>query len=554
MKKLIPTFILIVWLATACQWTKISSFPTPTPAGSTLPSSAGAAQSDSQSSGSSLPGTPLPTATPRPTPEAGGVATLGLIGQPESLNPLLDDSSAMRELTPLLFDTLLRVDPQTAELQPGLAESWDFSMSGRHLSLHLPAGLRWSNGTPLTAESLKQSLEATRHPALLAFSQITVPDDHTLKLTFTRVDCSAVTALAQVPLIPASQDLDEQPLGSGPFRAVNRYTQAGELTLTRNPYYHGAPAYLDELHLRFFPDSAAAEIALNEGQFDAVGPFDPFVSNPAPNELLLLAYPEARVYFMALNFAPRNETPLSLPVRRALTLALDREAILTEALGDDGQLTAGSLLPEHWANPADLAIPAYDPEQARRLLAQAGLRDSDLDGWLDRDGQRLELQLRLNGENSLHQNLGWLISSYYRDLGLYVRTSSGAAESVIDDLFTHDFELALFSWPILPDPDQRLFWHSTENREGEGLNFVSYRNPELDRLLDRGANLPGCRGEQRAELYTQVQQALNRDRPVDFLLIPNRHLFVAQRLMGLEPGPFAPLTWNASQWHVQREP
>lgn len=550
MKKLVPIVILIIWLATACQWSKISATPT----GAAVPSSTETSKGGREPSTSSLFGTPPPTATPRTTPEAGGAATLGLIGQPASFNPLLDDSPAMRELSPLLFETLLRVDPHTAELQPGLAASWDYSMSGRHLNLYLPSDLRWSDGTPLTAESLKQSLEATRHPALLAFSQITAPDERTLRLTFTRVDCSVVTGLAQVPLLPAGQQLAEQPLGSGPFCPANWNAAGGKLTLIRNPYYRGDPAYLDELYLHFFADAAAAKIALNEGRFDAIGPFDPFVANPAPNDLLLLVYPEARVHFIALNFAPPNDMPLSPPVRRALTLALDREAILTEALGGDGFLAAGSLLPDHWANQAALTAPTYDPDQARRLLAQAGLRDSDLDGWLDRDGRRLELQLRLNGENRLHQNLGWLISSYYRDLDLYVQTAAGAADSVIDDLFTHDFELALFSWPILPDPDQRLFWHSTQNRVGEGLNFVSYRSPELDRLLDHAATMPGCGQEQRADLYTQVQQVLNRDRPVDFLLIPNRHVFVAQRLMGLEPGPFAPLTWNAAQWHRQREP
>ena len=135
-------------------------------------------------------------------------------------------------------------------------------------------------------------------------------------------------------------------------------------------------------------------------------------------------------------------------------------------------------------------------------------------------------------------------------MGLLARAESVPVDSVIDDLFTHDFDLAIFSWPILPDPDQRLYWRSTENTEGSGLNFTSYNNPELDGLLDKAVAIPGCAEAERAEIYGQIQQILARERPVDFLLAPNRHLLVANRLQGLQPGPFAPFTWNVSGWSI----
>jgi peptide/nickel transport system substrate-binding protein len=186
-------------------------------------------------------------------------------------------------------------------------------------------------------------------------------------------------------------------------------------------------------------------------------------------------------------------------------------------------------------------------------LARAGLRDTTGDGWLDQGGKRLELGIRLNGQNELYQNLGWLLSSYYRDLDLFAHAESVPVDSVIDDLFTHDFNLAIFSWPLLPAPDQRLYWHSTENSEGMGLNFTSYHNPELDRLLEEAVAIPGCPVDERATIYGDIQQILAEERPVDFLVTPNRHVLVADRLHGVEPGPFAPLTWNITGWRLQEE-
>ena len=231
--------------------------------------------------------------------------------------------------------------------------------------------------------------------------------------------------------------------------------------------------------------------------------------------------------------------------------ALDREAILAEILDGDGQLLAGSLLPSHWAANQSLSPPSYDPDEARNLLTEARLIDRDGDGWRNEADGRLEISIRTDGNNPLQQRLSWLVSSYYRDLGLFVRSGSTSYDILLDDLFTHDFRLAIFSWFILPDPDQRVYWQSAESTEGEGLNLISYDNPELDDLLEQGVAVPGCQPEARAEIYTQVQDILSRERPVDFLLAPNRHFLAANRLNGLEPGPFAAITWNIAEWHLE---
>jgi peptide/nickel transport system substrate-binding protein len=475
---------------------------------------------------------------------------LGLVGQPESLNPISENNPALRELSPLLFDTLLQVDPDSAKWRPGLARGWDFSANGRQVTFHLPQDLKWSDGSPLTAATIAESLQATQHPALRSFRTFSAPDDQTLVLSFNKIDCGALTTLALLPLIPADQMLVSVPLGSGPYVAEDWSKNRRTLLLAPNPHYHGQAPYLDGLTVRFVQASEVG-VALSEGQFDAFGPFEASVPASLPDYLRDLTYPAPQVTYIAINFEPKNTGPIQPQVRQALVLALDREAILAEALAGDGQLMAASLLPNHWAAPKAISPPAYDPETARRLLARAGLADTDLDGWLDLEGRRLELGLRLNGNNPFHQRLGWLASSYYRDLGLYARAESVPPDSMIDDLFTHDFDLAIYSWSILPDPDQRLYWLAAENTEGQGLNFTSYNNPQLDDLWAAGVSVAGCSPDARSDIYAKAQEALSQDRPVDFLLTPHRHFLVSGRLQGPDPGPFAPVTWNATEWHIQ---
>ena len=490
------------------------------------------------------------TATPRPE---GGVALVGVVGSLTSLNPILNTSLTLQELRPLLFETLLRVDPVSAALQPGLAQSWVFSDDGKQVTFQLPANLKWGDGTVLTAVDIVASLEATDHPALQAFSRIRASNDTSLTLTMPTINCSAVTSVAQLPLLPSQEITTTIPLGSGPFVIGQWSENKRTLELNRNPHYHRTPSALGGIRIRFLPEEDI-KVALSEGQFDLIGPLQPAIL-PAeiPERLTDVVYPDNQMIYLAINFAPKNEDPLDPNIRAALLQALDREAILAEALQGDGQLLSGPLPAEHWAYSRTLSPPVYDPALARKLLAEADLRDRDGDGWLEQAGQRLELSIRLNGQNEIHQNLGWLISSYYRELGLFARAEGVSLDSIVDDLFTHDFVLAIYRWPLLSDPDQTLYWHSGENVEGLGLNFTSYSNPALDRLLQQANRVPGCDPATRAEFYAEIQDLLNQERPVDFLVAPNNHLLQAVRLQGLQPGPFAPFTWNAAEWYLQEE-
>lgn len=496
---------------------------------------------------------PAATALSTPKPVPGGTLRLGLVGLSDTLNPITGDTTVLAELQPLLFDTLLTADPHTAELQPGLAKSWQYSADGQQVVFYLPPDLRWSDGSLLDAAALATSLRASRHPALKAFSAIEATDDHTLTLTFAAVDCPAVSNLALLPLIPTDQLTATMPTGSGPFVPQAWSEDRRVLTLAPNPHYRGSAPRLTEIVVRFLTANEL-EIALSEGQFDLLGPI------PAPDfpveagQFIDIVYPAAKMIFVTVNFEAKNGDTLPLALHSILPLALDREAILTEALNGDGQLLGGSLLPQHWAADDTLTPPPpYNPAEARQKLAQAGLRDVDGDGWLDYEGQRQKIGIRVNGQNELHQNLAWLISGYYRDLGLFARAETVPAESLLDDLFTHDFQAAVFGWPILPDPDQRRFWHSAENTVGAGLNLMSYKNAQVDELLDEGASVPGCIVAERAQIYQAVQVELAQERPVDFLLAPNQHLLAGPQVGGLAPGPFAPFTWNAAEWFLMEE-
>jgi peptide/nickel transport system substrate-binding protein len=495
--------------------------------------------------------------------------TVGGLDRPDTLHPLLAKSEAARAVLPLLFDSLLAYDPDSGQLIPHLAESWKVSGDSRAITFTLRSAARWHDGQPVVADDVVFTIETARDPALNSLYgpqlepvvEVKAPNHNTVEIRLAEADCPSLGVLGELPILPrhvlARPGLDSAafgsaPLGSGPFSFVD-WESGGELRLAANDDYWGGAPFLAAWSYRPFETTAELQQALEREQIDAalLPPGSLLDAGNLPASLSVYRYPAPEFLFVAFN----NDYPVlaDAQARRALSMAIDREQLLGEALGGAGELIPGSLPAAHWAADPALQPPAYDPGGARRLLAEAGWSDTDGDGWLDRDGERLRLPVRTNAGNRLREDVARLVAGYYRAIGVEASAELVVWGAVVDDLFTHDFEAIVFSWPLPAEPDQSRWWLSTENQIGSGYNFVSFADPEVDRLLQEAAILPGCDTKERAVLYQQIQGLLAQQRPYDFLLVPYAALVMREGIKGAQPGPFASPFWNAAEWYISAD-
>ena len=300
--------------------------------------------------------------------------------------------------------------------------------------------------------------------------------------------------------------------------ALTRLEQitAEAITLRPSPNYDGTKPYLENLVLRFYPDIEAVFAAYRAGEVDGIRsiPPDYIEEATALHDLNLYSAPIAESTWLLLNTqAPPLDTP---EVRRALSLATDRQRLIHHTLWGQAIPLYGPLLPGSWASAAAESL--YDPKAARELLAQAGWADSNGDGLLDKEGQVLSVEIAFSELPSSARIVNE-IAAQWKEIGVAVITiplSQGELANAY--LRPRSFQAALYRWlDVTPDPDLYPFFHSTQAVD-PGQNFSQFGSRDADEILEEARQTADI--VRRQELYSRFQEILRDESPVIFLFQP----------------------------------
>ncbi len=234
-------------------------------------------------------------------------------------------------------------------------------------------------------------------------------------------------------------------------------------------------------------------------------------------------------------------------VRQAISCAIDQRELIEGVLLGLGQPATGPFKPGTWPYNPDVRRYPYDPERARALLAEAGWRDSDGDGVLDREGNLFAFTLLINQGNDTRVKSGEIIQRRLKEVGIDVRLRVIEWAAFLKDFVNPgNFDAVILGWTIPPDPDGYDIWHSSKTRPGE-LNFIGFGNPEVDVLLEQGRHTLDQAA--RKKIYDRFQEILAEEQPYTFLYVPDALPVVARRFRGIEPAP-AGIMHNFIKWYV----
>ena len=417
-------------------------------------------------------------------------------------------------------ETLMGLD-YNLQLYPRLAESIE-QTDANIWRVTLREGLFFHDGSPVTAQSVIDSLSPISiegHPAhnprlvaLLDLASMEVDGELLVVFRTNSPNAAFPWTLTEPGVTILGASSEAFPINAtGPFifrEAVPEQLYRAEA----NPNYRAGPPALAEVRVVKVVDPAAGALAFEAGEIDLV------INYPETDYERILttgaqgfAEPTTRLFFYGLNV---TNGPLENPlIRRAVSLAIDRQGIVDAALSGIGGIPAGTIFPQvmDWA--ADIA-PVYDPAEAERLLAEAGAVKEG-GRWM-LGGEPLTLRIVTYSSRAALPPTAELTQAYLQAIGITATVSIGEFAANNDAISAGTADMHLQAWGTAPQGDPSYF-AETLLTTGAGSNIGGYTNPELDALLVEGRQTFDL--EARHEIYKRVQEMI----AADAALIPIFH-------------------------------
>lgn len=497
----------------------------------------------------------------------GGTVVVGGREPVATLNPLTStDYMALQLERYAVFTTLVRADSALRAV-PYLARSWSIDRDTSEITFRLRPDVRWHDGVPVTAADVAFTFRSVKDPEVPfpnraffdGWEEVEVVDDTTVRFGV-RPRPGLLFGWTETPIVPRHllEDVPPaelgshpfgtaRPVGSGPFRFVERRgSDAWVFEANADfPEALGGRPHPDRLVYRVVPDATTLLAELRRGGVHYYVDLPPGQAERVRTDAgtRLVSFPSRTVTFIAWN--TRRPAFAESEVRRALGLAIDREAIVAAVRNGLGAVAAGPVGPWHWAHDPARGPPPHAPDSATALLAAAGWRDADGDGVRERDGAELRFEL-LTNENPVRQEIAVIVQAQLGRVGAAVeprlRETASLAATVTGAERAYDAVILSFvqDWVL----DERDQWAC--DRRDRPFHFSGFCSPELDAVLD---SIPAARDrETRRRLYRAFHETIVREQPYAYLYRDVTAAGLRRELHGARPDARGDLVTVREWW------
>jgi peptide/nickel transport system substrate-binding protein len=580
----------VVAILALCALLGAACGPTTTPA----PQATAAAQAKVQPT---PPGqaqaTPQASAQAAPAAQpaaAGGQLRLTLNQEPDTLNPFYSGLRATFTVTQAIFNGLVVVNEQgnyegdLATEVPTL-ENGGVSADGLTITYKLRQGVKWADGQPFSADDVKFTYDAIMNPAntisgksvYAKIDTLTVKDPNTVELKM-KEPYAAYASFFSYPvgILPKhvlgslpdlnKADFNRKPFGTGPYK-VTDWQAANFIQLEANPnYYKGAPK-IGRMVVRIVPDknTQLAQVRANETdvavdlteadavEVEKISGWKAFAIAGLTSDRLFLNLAEPGV----ADGSKPHPVLGDKNVRKALELGINKQQLVDKVLFGKTAV-ATSEYPVGWAAPG-IPATAFDPEAAKRLLAEAGWKVGN-DGIREKDGRKLHVSIASTSGNTLRENVEQLMQAGWKSIGVDLEIKNATAAVLVGEWSDNglvqrgNFDIAFYGFTPGIDPSGTISprFHSSqipyEGNQGEGDNGMRYRDAQVDRWIDEADKT--LDQSRRKTLYDEVMKKVADDVPVIYLYNRANVEAVSNRVTGPRSHPFRWLTWNIHEWSL----
>ncbi|GAB3659271.1 ABC transporter substrate-binding protein [Zhihengliuella somnathii] len=499
------------------------------------------------------------------TPTAGGTLVYASgDAEPTCLDPHVGGNYPQALLAGQFLETLYTKD-QDGRIVPWLAEGADVSDDGLTVALHLRDGIEFTDGTEFDAAAVQANIEHVQDPqtgsstgylAMAKVESMEVVDARTLTLNLSAPDSALFESFAQpwnAIMSPAGLERGQEencaaPIGTGPF-VVEGWERQDSVTLTRNENYtvpnpeatagpsHTGPAYLEGIEWRFIPEAATRYAALQSGTVD-------MIDNAQPDTIVSAAEDDSIGHLDAPRPGASNRIELNasqapfddVRVREAFIRAVDVDAAVDSLFFGTAERSYSPLSSVEPMGYSDDSLFGYDPEEAARLLDEAGWDEFDDAGYRVKDGERLSVHLPVSTNQSVpaEQSLFEQLQATAKESGIEVTIELLDLASWYGALGEHEYDLVSAPYTKVGPDVLRILFHSDSTQpapSGYFANHAMVQDEAIDAALEQAS---AAQDEaERADLYEQVQASVLEGFHILPLYDQQNHFLYGEALNGV---------------------
>ncbi len=498
--------------------------------------------------------------------QKGGKVSIPIVADP-TFNPWHPNAYAESNVVNrVLFSSLTKPGKDLAP-SPDLAEEWEVSDDELEWTFFLRDDVLWHDGEKFTADDvaytfneivLNEELGANNSSYFGQLNEVEIVDEYTVKFVLE----SPVAALPaylgfNTEILPKHLfegedpwDLTsfnkENPIGTGAFKLKN-YNSGQSVVLERNEDYYGETALLDEVEYKVLGDANThvAQILTGELSIFALDDLAAIEKIENADGVDVYARDTTRFFWLILN--QEIEKYQDKEVRQAILHAIDRQTIIDTVLKGYATIADSGIAPalqQYYTE--DVTRIEYDPDLAKELLKEAGWEDSDGDGILDKDGEPFTIDFEIGIQGDL-EAVSQMVQQYLEEIGIKVNLNAMEWNTMIQQVVVErDYEMTLNWWRYPADPDLSAYMHS---KNVNGNNIPGYKNEELDKLLDAGAQTSDI--EERQDIYIEAQQLMAEELPYLFLWYPQEAQVRIDKLKGVPDLSFGDALHYINEWYLE---
>lgn len=476
----------------------------------------------------------------------GGTFYFNLSIEPKTLNPITSTDAYASRVQSYVMDTLMERNEDTYAWQPALAEKVETSEDGKRFTFTIRKGATFHDGKEITAEDVKFSFDVIFIDEFQVFhvrpyyeniEKATIVGKYTVTFTTKNKYFGNFNVLAGLSIIPKhiygdvkkAKKMNKKIIGSGPY-LLDRYDKGRKIVLKRNSKWWGndLPQFrgkynFTKIVMKFAKDENVALTMLKKGELDFEGLTPEAYAKKTQGEewgknvLKVKAENKSPKGYGFVGWNLRKPMFQSRNVRLALAHLMNRKLMNEKFRFGMSQLATGPWYRQsEYADPAVQPMP-FDPARALELLHRENWTDSDKDGMLDKqlNGTKVNFEFTLLNANKDNEKYWILYQGDLAKAGIRMNIKLLEWNTFITKLDESQFDAVALGWSGgSVDLDPKQIWHSTSAVKG-GSNFIGYKNPEVDRLIDQ------ARGEldkqKRIPMLRQVYRKIAEDAPYAFL-------------------------------------